>query len=162
MIAPDRILFLDLDGVMADFDAHFPVLFGCDHREIPDEEMWGHIDGHGSFFRVLPPCPGALEFYNEVRHLYPVILTACPSTGYESVARQKREWVREWLGPEPVVMPVMGRKAKPLFMHNPGDILIDDFERNVKLWREHGGHGIHHRNFTDTRLHLAALLGEPA
>lgn len=161
MIAPDRILFLDLDGVMADFDGHFPALFGCDHREIPDTEMWGHIDSHGSFFRVLPPCPGALEFYNEVRHLDPVILTACPSTGYESVARQKREWVREWLGPEPIVLPVLGR-TKPLFMHNKGDILIDDFERNIELWKAGGGHGILHRNFTDTRLHLAALLGEPA
>lgn len=25
-------LYLDLDGVMADFDAHFPATFGLDHR----------------------------------------------------------------------------------------------------------------------------------
>jgi hypothetical protein len=46
-------LYLDLDGVMADFDGTFPAVFGLDHRDMADDDMWLKINGHPSFFR---PC----------------------------------------------------------------------------------------------------------
>ncbi|WP_251275596.1 hypothetical protein, partial [Enterobacter hormaechei] len=49
--ASRRTIYVDLDGVMADFDAAFPALFGLDHRLLADDEMWGHINNHPSFFR---------------------------------------------------------------------------------------------------------------
>lgn len=69
------MIFLDLDGVMADFDAHFPATFGLDHRSLADEAMWAQINAHPSVFRDLPPMPGALDFYREIEPLGPVILT---------------------------------------------------------------------------------------
>ena len=39
--ASRRTIYVDLDGVMADFDAAFPALFGLDHRLLADDEMWG-------------------------------------------------------------------------------------------------------------------------
>lgn len=163
-------LYVDQDGVLADFDRHFPTVFGLDHRDMADDDMWGRINGHESFFRDLPPCPGALEFFDSVRHLHPVILTACPKTNYQSVAIQKREWIRHYLGHDVRVLPVMGGRNKPLFMHAPGDILIDDFSRNIEAWRAHGGHGILHRNWGDTHIALMQAgirvrmqpAGEPA
>jgi len=153
-----RLLYLDLDGVMADFDAHFPALFGVDHREMLDEEMWSRINAHPSYFRDMPMCPGALEFFHEVRHLNPIILTACPKSDYAHVARQKRAWVRQHLSPELTVLPVMGGRNKPLFMHAMGDVLVDDLDRNCGAWADAGGYPVRHRNFELTRARLKELF----
>lgn len=151
-------LYLDLDGVMADFDAHFPAVFGLDHRSMADDAMWQTINAHPSYFRDMPLCAGAGEFFAEIAHLDPIILTACPRTNYQHVARQKREWVREHLSSEITILPVMGGRNKPLFMHAPGDILIDDFERNTSEWSKAGGLAILHRSFEETWSHLGNAL----
>jgi 5'-nucleotidase len=147
-------VYLDLDGVMADFDAHFPAVFGLDHRGMADDDMWRTINAHPSYFRDMPPCRGAIEFFREIEDLNPIILTACPRTNYANAATQKRGWVRQHLSTSATVLPVMGGHNKPLFMHALGDILIDDFEKNTRAWTEAGGISILHRNFEDTRRYL--------
>lgn len=153
---PGTTLYVDLDGVMADFDGAFPSVFGLDHRSLADEEMWGHINSHVSFFRDLPPMAGAIDFFRSIEHLNPVILTACPKSNYAHVAAQKRAWVREHLSQTCLVLPVMGGRHKPLFMHQPGDILIDDWGKNCEAWTEAGGVAIKHEgDWADTRVALA-------
>lgn len=150
-------LYLDLDGVMADFDGHFRAVFGVDKAGMPSAALWERINSHPSFFRDLPVCEGALAFFKWVS-VSPIILTACPMTGYQHVARQKRAWVREHLSPHCTVLPVMGGRNKPLFMHAPGDILIDDLERNVSVWEDEGGVGIVHRDFEATKAALRVVM----
>lgn len=152
-------LYLDMDGVMADFDGAFPKVFGLDHRNMADAEMWRHINGHPSFFRDLPPMTGALQFFRKVEDFNPVILTACPKSNYQNVALQKRAWVREHLSKNVLVLPVMGGINKPLFMHQPGDILIDDYRRNVEAWIAAGGRGILHRDWQQTREKFYSVTG---
>jgi 5'-nucleotidase len=152
-------LFLDLDGVMADFDGGFPVKFGFDHRDVPDKVMWDAIEKDGKFFRELPPCAGALDFFESVKHLQPVILTACPPSNFEDVAEQKRAWVRTHLGADVPIVFTPGGKTKSLFMHRTGDVLIDDFERNLERWQEAGGFGIwHYGDFKTTKIKLNGVL----
>ena len=150
-------LYLDLDGVMADFDAHYPAEFGQDHKSMADDDMWAKINAHPSYFEDMPLCPGAADFFAEIRHLKPIILTACPRTNYAHVAGQKRRWVHKHLGKELTVLPVMGGHNKHLFMHAPGDILIDDYDKNCAPWRKSGGFAILHTSFDATRAALAAL-----
>lgn len=151
-----RRLFLDLDGVMADFDAHFPAVFGLDHKSMADDAMWERINGHPSYFLDMPPCAGALDFWLSVEDLDPIVLTACPRTNCANAARQKRQWVRKHLSGEMLVLPVLGGHNKPLFMHQTGDILIDDYAMNIAVWQKAGGFGILHRDFTTT---MSALIG---
>lgn len=161
--AVGRTLYVDLDGVMADFDAAFPAVFGLDHRSLADEEMWGHINSHASFFRDLPPMPGAIEFFRSVEHLQPVILTACPKSNYAHVAAQKRAWVRAHLSQTCLVLPVMGGRHKPLFMHQAGDVLIDDFGKNCAAWNEAGGIAIKHEgDWSATRAALDMIGNDGA
>lgn len=153
-------LFLDLDGVLADFDAHFPATFGLDHRGLADDAMWERINAHPNYFLDMPPCDGALDFWRSVRDLDPIILTSCPRTNYAHVARQKRLWVREHLSGEILVLPVLGGHNKPLFMHSPGDILIDDFAKNIEAWEKAGGFGILHHDFPSTMKALTGAMKE--
>jgi len=155
-------VYLDIDGVMADFDAHFPQTFGLDHRDMADDAMWATINAHPSYFFDMPLCDGAAQFYRLIKHLSPIILTACPKSNYAHVARQKRAWVRKNLCSDAVILPVMGGRNKPLFMHAPGDILIDDFQRNIDCWREEGGIGILHRDFGTTMKELNAVWRQAA
>lgn len=139
-----RTLYIDLDGVMADFDGAFPLVFGLDHKSLADDDMWHHINSHASFFRDLPPMTGAVEFFRLVEHLNPVILTACPEFNYPDVAAQKRAWVRAHLSHSCLVLPVLGGRHKPLFMHQVGDVLIDDWGKNCEAWNAAGGVAIKH------------------
>lgn len=140
-------LFIDLDGVMADFDTYFVSHFQTNHKKLTEIKMWEMIEAHGSFFKDLPPCAGAIEFFNEIKDRNPIILTACPKTFYHNSALQKRKWVREHLSTDVLILPILGGKNKALFMHNYKDILIDDFESNCVSWRNYGGYAIEHKTF---------------
>lgn len=151
-------LYIDLDGVMADFDKYFLQEFGVQSSKLDDPTLWKWINGHGNFFSNLPLCDGALEFFQSVKHLNPTILTACPKTNYPVAAVQKRNWVYRHLSSNITVIPMLGGKNKCLFMHSPGDILIDDYEKNCIPWAEHGGFAIHHKDFETTRANLDIAL----
>lgn len=160
-------VYLDLDGVMADFDRHYADLFGSYHPGIEDGILWGNIDSTPDFFLTMPPFPEARNFFDSVVSALfwtpgasevtsrLAILTACPKSNYAHVASQKREWVREHITPWVTVLPTAGGSTKPLFMHSPGDILIDDFDRNTKAWEKSGGRAILHTG--DLRASFRAL-----
>lgn len=151
-------IYLDLDGVMADFDFHFPNEFGLDHKAMPDGDMWEKINQHQTYFEDMPLCDGAIKFFETIRHLNPKILTACPKTNYTNAAKQKRNWVRKHLGEDITVLPVLGGTTKYLFMHKMGDILIDDYAANCIPWINAGGIAIHHVNFERTHGTLSRRL----
>lgn len=154
-----RKIFLDLDGVMADFDRAFPERFGISHIDMPKKEMWKYVNSVEDFFSTLPPCHGALEnWHGWLKEFNPIILTACPSSNYEHVAMHKRRWVRQWLGPQVLVLPVNGSESKPLFMHAPGDILIDDWGKNCRAWEEAGGIAVKHEDWADTYGRMVQVI----
>ena len=154
-------LYLDLDGVLADFDAGFPRIFGEDHRHIGEERMWELVKGRPDFFAELHPFEGAVSFFNVVRALRPSILTAAPKVDYMNAANAKRRWVRAHIDAEVPVLPVMGGRNKPAFIQRPGDVLVDDYGRNCELWTEAGGVAIKHEpgDFLSTLHQLEAIYG---
>lgn len=155
-------IFVDLDGVMADFDKTFPERFLKDHVPMTKKEMWDHIHSVPDFFVNLPLMPGALEMFDEIVYRYgkPFILTACPSSRYHNVAAQKREWVRNHLGGDIIVMPAHGSEGKPAFMHQKGDILIDDWGKNCLAWEAAGGVAIKHEKPNETLKQLHKAIDE--
>lgn len=160
----ESTLFLDQDGFLADFDEAFPRVFGVSHIGMPKPEMWNYIRQDPDFFFNLPPMPGALHFFNRIAATNPTILTACPIDEgfdlYAHVADQKRRWIRKYLGPSIRMIPAPGSESKPLFMHAPGDILIDDWGKNVEAWRKAGGRAIHHQEFNVTHAELVRMNRE--
>lgn len=144
-------LYLDLDGVMADFDEGFPRIFGIDHKKIPEEQMWKLVSQRPSFFEELNPMPGALEFFKkEAFYFNPIILTACPKVCWVDAAKAKKRWVHKHLHNALQIIPVWGGKHKVHYMQKEGDVLIDDWENNIKQWNLGMGIGILHKNFEDT------------
>lgn len=77
---------------------------------------------------------------------------------YVRAATQKRQWVRNHLSKSIHVIPMMGGANKYLFMNNPGDLLIDDYEKNCVPWEKAGGNIILHKDAKTTREKLEKLI----
>lgn len=158
-------IFVDLDGVMADFEAYFETHYGFRHDSVDDAVMWHHINSHPNFFGSLPLMPGAANMFREIVRMtgeLPFILTACPKEEYAKHAIAKIDWVHEFIDPDLHVLPVMGGKNKALFMKAEGDVLIDDFEKNLKPWVARGGIAIHHTSPEKTISELAEIIQKVA
>lgn len=132
-----RRLFIDLDGVLADFDAHYDALFGARLQRGTDPPgFWDNIRGHGSFFADLPLMPDARALWEGLADLGPVVLTGCPPE-VPDAALQKRAWCRRHLGPG--VVAVTCRSEEKRLHGRPGDVLVDDWVKYRHLWEGMGG-----------------------
>lgn len=161
-MAKRKRIFIDLDGVGGDFDGHYLKHFGKDLRivgAVTDEELWANIDAYdGDFFYDLPVLPGfreAIQWFKD-NGFEVIYLTACPASSYEYVARQKHDWVRLVLeDEESLVIPIVGGKNKAKILQFQGDVLVDDFAKNIDAWNLAGGRGILH---TDWGITLAKIM----
>ena len=150
-------IFLDCDGVLADFDSAARALFGQHPREAENSpgtpEFWRRIRGQKSFYRNLALLPDALQLYSAVAHLKPIILTGCPHGGWAEP--QKVAWAREHF---PGVRMITCRsKEKFLHLEKPGDILVDDYFKYKHLWEQAGGIFIQHVAANDSIRQMAAM-----
>lgn len=72
-------LYLDCDGVLADFDKAATELLGMPPRTFEKRRgigaFWRELTRHPDFYGSLPLMPDAIELFEAVRHLDPVILT---------------------------------------------------------------------------------------
>jgi hypothetical protein len=152
-------LYLDLDGVLADFDKAAGARMGTDNI-YKYEFVWGQakfwekINIDPEFFAELEPTADCWDLLGAVMHLDPIILTALPREGAEKVDRQKRQWVRDYFGEYEVI--TCQTKDKPNYC-KPGDILIDDRAVNRDRWIKKGGTYIIHTTAARTVGALQAL-----
>jgi hypothetical protein len=144
-------LFLDCDGVLADFDLGFYTLFGhWPDRANPSmtpAHMWKSLEDHRNFYGELNPTPEAFEIYEAFRHMRPIILTGIPYGTW--AVPQKLEWRdRNFPGTPMVTCLSMNKRLYCI----PGDILVDDHLPAKEAWEEAGGVFIHHTGDANTTI----------
>jgi 5' nucleotidase, deoxy (Pyrimidine), cytosolic type C protein (NT5C) len=149
-------IFLDCDGVLADFDSLSIEIFGQHPRDaearLSSPEFWRILRNHGSFYRDLPPLPDARELYDGVAHLDPIILTGCPEGGWAEA--QKVAWAAKHF---PNVRIITCRSSEKRRHMARGDILVDDYPVYRHLWEEAGGIFVLHTSAADSLKQLASL-----
>lgn len=138
-------IFLDCDGVLADFDTAAREFLGMCPRRYEDkygsERFWRVLEDHGSFYRDLPLMVDARELYEGVKHLNPIILTGCPRGGWAEP--QKRVWAHQHF---PGVPMFTCRSADKSLYMRPGDVIIDDWPQHREAWLAKGGIWINHES----------------
>lgn len=154
-----RRLYLDLDGVLADFDGHYERCFGTrPDKSRPDPPgFWERIGAHRTFFLDLAPMPDALDLWHGAvaRYGQPTILTGIPRREtYRHAEAHKRAWVAQHLDRDALVICCLSEHKS--HYGSPGDILVDDWDKYRHLWEGMGGTFVHHTSAQDT---LAALSG---
>lgn len=156
-------LFLDLDGVLADFDTGAQRLIGTDNTYKWEwihgsTAFWDILNADPEFFFKLPMMEDARYLWENVAHLSPTILTALPKSGAQAVERQKRAWVAENLGVDVPVICCLTHE-KPNYC-NPGDWLVDDRSVNRNRWTDRGGAFVLHQDAIRTIATIERYYGK--
>jgi len=151
-------IYVDMDGVLADFDQYFFDYYGKFFRDYEEEEAWDCLKKIPDFWLDLPPMPGMKELWSYLKSTEAsVMLLTSPGSHDEIRARlQKRIWVNKTLGSD---VPIIFKAAK--YKHRLADkdaILIDDMERNINQWVEAGGSGIQHVSTENTIVKLESVF----
>lgn len=149
-------LFLDCDGVLADFDGSAEAIFGLPPRKFEDKfgtkRFWVDLQSHEDFYTNLPLMPDARELFEAVEHLNPVILTGLPVGDWAEP--QKRRWGLKHF-PDTTMICCMSKDKKDHMQ--PGDILIDDWPKYKSVWEEAGGIFILHTSAKESIAKLKEL-----
>lgn len=152
-------VFIDSDGVIADFDSRaVELLGGRQIADVPKGALWATIERSGNFFESLALMPGAerlVQYISDNFEDYSV-LTA---TGYtpKDAAAQKRRWYARHF-PNLMVHVVDKSPDKAAMFAGPRAILIDDRAKSIDPWVAAGGIGIFHTSVEDTIRQLAQYV----
>ncbi len=179
-------VFLDCDGVLADFHTTFMELFGLKaHHEVNEylavPGAWETVgQEHPDLFNKLAVLPDAPQLVNTLVRLRDNgvirlnMLTALPGdwlTGPGrkygvNAANDKRHWVtRNFRGIPAADIIVCARKDKPAYgiadklISNQKPVLIDDFKRNTVEWiAQTRGYAIQHTSARSSLTQLGVFL----
>ena len=156
------IVYLDMDGVLADFDGKTIELIGKRLRDFPDSQsgwdaMAPHLDIYGKLDK-MPDADDLIDGVVELQEFYPFsigVLTALPKMLRVPFAEvHKKQWLSRNY-PFLLANFNIGPHAVDKQKHcQPYDVLIDDSELNVPQWIAKGGCGILH---TDAATSLDQL-----
>ena len=147
-------LYLDCDGVLADFERGATDLLGMGPREYERRHGVGRFwqklaAAPGGFYSSLPLMQDARVLFEGVRHLDPIILTGLPRGGW--AAAQKERWAAEHFPDTRIICCMAVDKRNHCVQ---GDILIDDTLKHRHLWEGAGGVFIHHRSAAESLAEL--------
>ncbi|HEU4704258.1 MAG TPA: hypothetical protein VFS45_00910 [Sphingomicrobium sp.] len=150
-------LFLDADGVLADFDSGARALLGMTPAEFEARhgrrEFWRRIATARNFYGTLPEMPDARRLFDAVSHLKPTILTGLPLGNW--AAPQKVKWAAEHFPGVPIITCMARDKHR--HMHS-GDVLVDDRDNHRAAYEREGVVFVHHTNAQDSLSQLARIF----
>lgn len=160
---PHWQLFLDMDGVLADFEAGYEREFGVRPNEKNSEGTdviavdWSKVNRRRGFYRDLPPMPDFDELWDYAKRYNPIVLTGVPISMAAKATANKREWVDRHLGPN---VPMIGCRSKDKYLHmtGKGDILVDDWERYKHVWIDAGGRWVTHTSAASSIKQVQELM----
>ncbi len=157
-------IYFDMDGVLADFDGGIKKL--C-HREpldqmtaTPEEniKLWDAVRQVDHFYDRLEILPGSDVLLRMILAKYGgccEILTGIPKPNkrIEHAGEDKQKWMTRNFGSD-IKVNIVLREQKIERCKGVGCVLIDDYQKNIEAWVDHGGTGI---LFTDAESAMAEL-----
>ncbi|MGZ6020084.1 MAG: 5' nucleotidase, NT5C type [Phenylobacterium sp.] len=146
-------IYLDCDGVLADFDKAAAAIFGMSpdafERRRGVAAFWKALARADGFFEHLDLMPDAMQLYEAVKAKGPIILTGMPHGQWAEP--QKRAWAAKHFPGVPMITTLAVMKREHCA---PGDVLVDDRDQHRALWEGAGGLFIHH---TSAKASIAEL-----
>ena len=156
-------LYLDMDGVLCNFEKRFTDLYGKDALGSRDRKNfttnWPNFIMDGNF-ENLEWFPGGKELLHFIQYATDWEVEILSSSGGEKfhseVAAQKVVWLcNKGIPYKANIVP--GRKHKTAYA-TPETILIDDTEDIIVNFNAAGGLGILHKDINETLAKLRTLL----
>jgi hypothetical protein len=144
-----RQLYLDCDGVLADFDKGATAVLGMKPKAYEKRHnigrFWAKLAQAPDFYFSLPLMPDAMQLFDAVKHLNPTILTGLPRGNW--AAGQKMRWAEQHF-PGVRMITCMARDKRD--HAKEGDVLVDDNDKFRHLWEQAGGIFVHHKSAAES------------
>ena len=148
------VIYLDMDGVIADFENRYKELYHMVPREAEKHKKFDKFFDEfiaTQQFANLDLMPGAgegLEFLRKANVLTQMLTSSASEKRHDDISRQKVLWLeKHGITFNPIIVP--GKRLKQNYA-TPDAILIDDTESVINQWREAGGIGILHKDWVTT------------
>jgi hypothetical protein len=150
-------IFLDLDGVFADYEGEYRRLTGGDPSEKGKTKAM-RFKSFPHFYLNLPLLPDAMKLWSFVKVFHPKFLSA--ASNYLKASREDKEnWVLHHFHVTGNDRVIIVNYPKDKWQHcKPGAILIDDKLQNCADWEHAGGIAIHHVSADLTIKKLKQIL----
>jgi hypothetical protein len=156
-------IYLDMDGVLADFFAEYAKLAGVtsgNYRDIPPAKADPTLDKMigTDFFVRLPKFPTADSLVKLVLgYVKSYNICSSPLRGdYENSGKWKKVWIQKHLSPQPAEIVITAQKERhAVNADGSPNILIDDRGSNIANWRAKGGIGIKYQADEDSLQKVA-------
>lgn len=157
------IIYCDMDGVLVDFLKGAEKVLGHPfdqpYHDKKEKFMQKHkIAQTEDFWANLPPKKDYLILWNFINRYKSHILTAYAEWDPDS-KKGKIDWVDKYLNISDNRFHAVRREEKKKFarLGVKQNILIDDYDKNIKEFQKAGGIGIHHVNAKATIFKLKKL-----
>jgi hypothetical protein len=162
LVPSKQVIYVDLDGVLVNFEPEVKKLthgIGLDDfiKTEGRPKLWELINFKGSeWWANLPWTPDGSLLWNAIKFKNPTILTSGSVRNCGALAANgKRKWVYKHLGGiNTIIADSSSHKKKHA---GRGNVLIDDYSKNIEEWNSKGGIGIQHKNAADTLEQLKTL-----
>lgn len=147
-------IYLDMDGVIADFEKRYEALYHMHPREAEKHDKF--VKFFDEFiatkqFATLDLMPGAvagMQYINSLGVPVEILSSTASEERYDAISKQKRMWLQiNNISYKQNFVP--GKRHKYKFA-TPDSIIIDDTESVIKDWRKAGGIGILHKDWSTT------------
>lgn len=112
-----KILYIDLDGTLVDFQTGIDKLDEKAHNEYCE-----HYDDVPGIFSLMEPMKGAVEAFNALAEKYDVYILSTAPWNNPSAWSDKLLWVKRYLGENAYKRLILSHHKNL----NSGDYLIDD------------------------------------
>jgi sulfatase maturation enzyme AslB (radical SAM superfamily) len=147
-------IYLDMDGVIADFEKRYKQLYHMHPREAEKHQKFYHFfqefinSGQFSTLDLMPNAMTGIEFLRKASVPTQILSSTANEEQYDAISKQKMIWLQtHGITFNPIFVP--GKKHKYKYA-NPNSIIIDDTKSVIEDWNNAGGIGIWHKDWPTT------------
>lgn len=154
-------LYLDLDGVCADFFGAWAKRHNVNHwkaindREKEIEQLANSSDKEVyDFFKNLEPLPGGMKVVSWLRkNKIPFTVLSAPLRGpyYEASIRAKKDWLDKYNPGTSKNAIFTSSKYNYATTNGNPNVLVDDFGKYLNAWHDAGGIAVKHEDEYEDR-----------
>ena len=152
-------IYCDLDEVLVDFLRGADAAVGGDFVKLPSDERWNKLNQTKGFWVNLGWKPNAKRLHDFIIKYDSHILSAF--TGRDPTSKVgKMKWVKKNTEFKRANIHLVLRSQKQAYAKSKEEkpnVLIDDYDKNIKEWDAAGGIGILHTDVGKTINKLKSL-----
>ena len=151
-------IYCDLDEVLVDFIRGANAAVGGDFVKMDKDERWNKVNQTKGFWPNLGWKPNAKRLHDFIIRYNPHVLSAY--TGRDPTSKVgKMKWLKKNTSFKRANVHLVLRSQKKSYAttNKKPNILIDDYDKNIREWEAKGGIGIHHTDVGKTISELKRL-----